>query len=217
MRLDAGAKHEGTQNSTASSREQIKNLNRKLLELEQADVQHELEESSSDDEARPAATSMSQVSATNDQAPQIRQRKVADANTKDDTTIARTSATSLFSKPGKTAENVTHSADRETLLNADRTEQEAIKNSLVTLARQLKASSQAFGASLEGEKLILNQAETGLDKNAMGMEAAEKRMGRLRRMTEDRGWFRRIKLYAIIAAMWLGAFLLVFIGPKLRF
>ena len=51
----------------------------------------------------------------------------------------------------------------------------------------------------------------------MGMEAAGNRMGALRRMTEGKGWWGRIRLYAIIAALWVAAFLLVFVGPKLRF
>jgi hypothetical protein len=74
-----------------------------------------------------------------------------------------------------------------------------------------------FASSLENEKEVLRRAETGLDKNSMGMEAAGNRMGALRRMTEGKGWWGRIKLYAIIAALWIAAFLLVFVGPKLRF
>jgi hypothetical protein len=49
------------------------------------------------------------------------------------------------------------------------------------------------------------------------MEAAGKRMGMLRRMTEGKGWFGRMMLYAWIAGLWVVAILLVFVGPKFRF
>jgi hypothetical protein len=42
-------------------------------------------------------------------------------------------------------------------------------------------------------------------------------MGTLRRMTEGKGWWDRIKLYGMIAGLWLIAFLIVFVGPKIRF
>jgi hypothetical protein len=74
-----------------------------------------------------------------------------------------------------------------------------------------------FASSLESEKEVMRRAESGLDKNSMGMEAAGNRMTTLRRMTEGKGWWGRIKLYAIIAGLWIAAFLLVFVGPKLRF
>lgn len=96
-------------------------------------------------------------------------------------------------------------------------EQEAIKASLVSLASALKESNINFSQSLEEEKNILDRAASGLDKNALGMESAERRMGTLRKMTEGQGWWGRIKLYAIIGVLWLACFLLVFVGPKLRF
>lgn len=55
------------------------------------------------------------------------------------------------------------------------------------MAQALKASSQAFSNSLESEKDILGRATEGLDKNTSGLEAASKRMGYLRRMTEGEG------------------------------
>jgi hypothetical protein len=49
------------------------------------------------------------------------------------------------------------------------------------------------------------------------MEAAGKRMGLLKRMSEGKGWWGRIMLYAWIGGLWVVAILLVFVGPKLRF
>ncbi len=42
-------------------------------------------------------------------------------------------------------------------------------------------------------------------------------MGLLKRMSEGKGWWGRIMLYAWIGGLWVVAILLVFVGPKLRF
>lgn len=105
----------------------------------------------------------------------------------------------------------------ETMMSHNRTEQESLTDGLLSLARALKESSMAFGAALETEKEVLKRAEGGLDKSALGMEAAERRMGMLRKMSEGQGWYGRLKLYGFIGGLWLVCFLLVFVGPKLRF
>ena len=64
---------------------------------------------------------------------------------------------------------------------------------------------------------MLERAAEGLDKNEVGMEAAQRRMGFLRRASEGRGWLGRMKMYAYIAGLAICAFLLVFVGPKFRF
>jgi len=84
------------------------------------------------------------------------------------------------------------------------------------MAQQLKSQSLQFGQTLEGDRGVVERAVEGLDSNAAGMEAASQRMGVLRRMTEGRGWWGRIKLYAVIFGMWVVAFLIVFVGPKIR-
>lgn len=108
-------------------------------------------------------------------------------------------------------------SEKETLLSHNRTEQESLTNGLLSLARALKESSLQFSSSLESEKDVLKRAEGGLDKSAIGMEAAERKMGLLRRMSEGQGWWGRIKLYGMIGGLWVAAFLLVFVGPKIRF
>lgn len=124
------------------------------------------------------------------------------------TTTTTKSSTSPPSRPSDTTEDT---------LFADRSEQESLTTSLLTLASQLKASSEIFQASLESEKGILNRAVEGLDRNITGMEAAGKRMGVLRRMTEGRGWWGRMIMYAWIFALWIVALAIVYVGPKLRF
>jgi uncharacterized phage infection (PIP) family protein YhgE len=105
----------------------------------------------------------------------------------------------------------------EETLDTHRREQEDITNSLLSLATQLKSSSQTFQSSLESEKSVLARAVEGLDRTTGSMEAAERRMGLLRRMTEGKGWWGRMMLYAWIFGLWLVAVLIVFLGPKLRF
>ena len=85
------------------------------------------------------------------------------------------------------------------------------------MAKQLKQQSIHFGNTLEGDKSIVDRTLAGLDKNTLNMDAASRTMGTLRRMTEGKGWWDRMKLYAMIAGLWLIAFLIVFVGPKIRF
>ncbi|RLL96615.1 hypothetical protein CFD26_105452 [Aspergillus turcosus] len=106
--------------------------------------------------------------------------------------------------------------ETEQTLDAHRAEQEDLTSSLLSLATQLKASSQAFHSSLEAEKSVLARAVDGLDRTTTNMDAAGKRMGMLRRMTEGKGWWGRMMLYAWIFGLWIVAVLLVFLGPKLR-
>jgi hypothetical protein len=105
----------------------------------------------------------------------------------------------------------------EKLLSHNRMEQEDLTASLLSMAQALKASSQAFASSLESEKEILDRASEGLEKNTAGMQAAEKRMGALRRMTEGRGWLGRMLMYAWIMGLMMIALIIVGFLPKLRF
>ncbi|KAF1927772.1 synaptobrevin [Didymella exigua CBS 183.55] len=105
----------------------------------------------------------------------------------------------------------------EALLSHDRNEQEKLTESLLEMAKQLKAQSVHFGNTLDSDKGVVDRAVSGLDKNQINMDAASQRMGTLRRMTEGKGWWDRMKLYAMIGGLWLIAFLIVFVGPKIRF
>lgn len=108
-------------------------------------------------------------------------------------------------------------ATTDTLLSHNRTEQENLTTSMLSMAAQLKQQSRAFAASLEGEKDILNRAAAGLDKNELGLEAAQKRMGFLRKYTEGKGWWGRMVMYVWIFALMILALVIVFVLPKLRF
>ncbi|CAG7996889.1 unnamed protein product [Penicillium olsonii] len=107
--------------------------------------------------------------------------------------------------------------DTENELSTHRMEQEDLTGSLLTLAAQLKTSSISFQSALEGEKSALDRAVSGIDRTSTTMEAAGKRMGMLRKMTEGKGLWGRMMLYAWIFGLWVVAILIVYVGPKLRF
>ncbi|TIA10358.1 hypothetical protein D6C81_08338 [Aureobasidium pullulans] len=225
-----------------TKRDLIKKLNTRLIELNQlASLQEDSDSSSDEDEDEedeesqgqkvrefapavstsdtldtdPSLTSPQQ--AAQDLANNLRSRKPNATNSNAPADSATTSA--LFNNRS-TAQPTTAAGEKlstEQVLDSANRDQDILTTSLVALAQSLKQSSLSFASSLDAEKEILRRAEGGLDKNSMGMEAAGNRMGALRRMTEGKGWWGRIRLYAIIAALWVAAFLLVFVGPKLRF
>ncbi|GFF26454.1 hypothetical protein IFM58399_01423 [Aspergillus lentulus] len=150
----------------------------------------------------PSATATAAATTTTTTTLRHRHQRGPTAAT-DSTAIATGSATSKLQETEQT-------------LDAHRVEQEDLTSSLLSLATQLKASSQAFHSSLEAEKSVLARAVEGLDRTTTNMGAAEKRMGMLRRMTEGKGWWGRMMLYAWIFGLWIVAVLIVFLGPKLR-
>lgn len=222
-----------------TKRDLIKKLNTRLIELNQLASLQEDSDSSSEEEEEdeesqgqkvrefapavstsdtldtdPSLTSPQQ--AAQDLANNLRSRKPNATNSNAPADSATTSA--LFNN--RTAQTPTANGEKlstEQVLDSATRDQDILTTSLVALAQSLKQSSLSFASSLDAEKEVLRRAEGGLDKNSMGMEAAGNRMGALRRMTEGKGWWGRIRLYAIIAALWVAAFLLVFVGPKLRF
>ncbi|KAL8950783.1 MAG: hypothetical protein Q9222_003190 [Ikaeria aurantiellina] len=102
-------------------------------------------------------------------------------------------------------------------LESHSTEQMDLTSSMVSLVAQLKSSTLAFSSSLDLDDEALSRAQEGLEKNESGLDAAGKRMGMLRRMSEGQGWWGRMMLYAWIGGLWIVAIALVFLGPKFRF
>lgn len=105
----------------------------------------------------------------------------------------------------------------ENRLRSDLHERDDLTTSLVDMATQLKQQARTFQARLAGDKTLVDRALERIETNSAAMEVASKSMGALRRMSEGQGWWGRMKLYALIAALWLAAILIVFVGPKLRF
>lgn len=133
------------------------------------------------------------------------------------TSLPTATSTGSNVQQNQTSSSNSNLSSKEDALSAARLEQEDLTGSLLSLASQLKASSQSFQATLENEKSVLDRAVSGIDKTSSTMEAAGQKMGMLRRMTEGKGWWGRMMLYAWIFGLWVVAILIVYVGPKLRF
>ncbi|POS87256.1 hypothetical protein EPUL_002154 [Erysiphe pulchra] len=120
-------------------------------------------------------------------------------------------------QPSSRSTAVDISSTAESLITHNRVEQEILTSSLLQMATMLKSSSQAFSSALEEEKDVLRNATQGIEKNELGLEAAQRRMGLLRTMTEGKGWWGRIIMYAWIFALAIGALFIVLVMPKIRF
>ncbi|OAA47421.1 synaptobrevin [Beauveria brongniartii RCEF 3172] len=124
----------------------------------------------------------------------------------------------LFASRRKTAAPPqTSTATAEAILDQQRAEQDALSDSILKLAGALKASSHRFSSTLEADKEAVSRAGEGMSKTEQSMEAARGRMGTLRKMTEGKGWWGRMILYAWVYGLMVGLVLLVFVFPKLRF
>jgi hypothetical protein len=246
VRLEHLAQSTKTQSTKSSlqadlntKRDLIKRLNQRLIELNQLAEDDDDDLSSEDDQdqnnknkfgpavptsdtldtnytSSSATTSPLALNAANTLQQTLRARKQTSINTNPDAPPTTAQSTALFSK-SSSSDSHNQPLSTEQLLASSSRDQEALTSSLVTLAQSLRQSSLTFASSLESEKQILARAEAGLDKNAMGMDLAEAKMGTLRRITEGKGWWGRIRLYGFIVGLWVIAFLLVFLAPKLRF
>ncbi|KAM3509366.1 hypothetical protein MY11210_006365 [Beauveria gryllotalpidicola] len=124
----------------------------------------------------------------------------------------------LFANRRKTAAPPqTSTATAQAILDQQRAEQDALSDSILKMAGALKASSHRFSSTLEADKEAVSRAGEGMSKTEQSMEAARGRMGTLRKMTEGKGWWGRMILYAWVYGLMVGLVLLVFVFPKLRF
>ena len=85
------------------------------------------------------------------------------------------------------------------------------------MASALKSSSHRFSSTLEADKDVVARAGEGISKTEQSMDSARGRMGMLTRMTEGKGWWGRMMLYAWVYGLMVGLVLFVFVMPKLRF
>ncbi|KAF2740228.1 hypothetical protein EJ04DRAFT_508222 [Polyplosphaeria fusca] len=230
--LPSKSKKSALQTDLQQKRELIKQLNQRLYELEQLDDTASEGSADSDDEDEdlfpsyaPAVKEQGgmevrgregnealQAAASNLTA-EVRSRRGGGGREEHPTSTG----SSLFPQKPTVTTGDASLAKTEALLSHNRAEQDTLTNSLLEMAKQLKLQSKQFGSTLEADKGVLDRAVEGLDRNTQGMEAAGQRMGTLRRMTEGRGWWDRMKLYALIFGLWVVAFLIVFVGPKIRF
>ncbi|KAH6605120.1 synaptobrevin [Trichoderma cornu-damae] len=128
-----------------------------------------------------------------------------------------TARAALFANRRQPASPQTSTATAEAILDQQRIEQDAISDSILKMASALKESSKSFSATLEEDKNVLSAAGASMEKSEQSMEAAQGRMGSLKRMTEGKGWWGRMMLYAWVYGLMVSLVLLVFVFPKLRF
>ncbi|KAH7380463.1 hypothetical protein DE146DRAFT_297768 [Phaeosphaeria sp. MPI-PUGE-AT-0046c] len=231
--IPSKSKKSALQADLQQKRELIKQLNQRIYELNQLDdtaSEGSVDSDDSDEDQYPSYAPRIQAEAGRDVSTSsegneallnaaenftssIRRRGKAESAQGAQTV----SGNSLFPSKSSTTSGDTSLPQTEALLAHHSDEQDSLTTSLLEMAKQLKQQSVHFGQTLEGDKGILDRAVSGLDKNQLGMDAASRRMGTLRKMTEGKGWLARLKLYGMIFGLWLVAFLIVFVGPKIRF
>lgn len=155
----------------------------------------------------------------NMEADEANQKNERDALLGSSSTVRRRTAKEVDeadSPEGKTSGFSNLPQTEQSLLAASK-EHEDITTSLLNMAAQLKQQARQFQFTLDQDKSMLDRALEGLDQNVSAMGLASKGMKTLQRMSEEQGFFGRLKLQLFIAGMWAVAILLVFAGPKLRF
>ncbi|KAI2612952.1 uncharacterized protein GGS25DRAFT_477905 [Hypoxylon fragiforme] len=108
-------------------------------------------------------------------------------------------------------------ATTEALIDHQRAQQDALTESMITMARSLKESTHRFASALREDADVLVDAGRGLEKGENGLGAVATRLANLTRVGEGKGWWGRVLLYVWIAGLALFALVLVFVLPKLRF
>lgn len=228
--LPTKSKKSALQADLQQKRDLIKQLNQRLYELNQLDDDSDSGGSAdSEDEERDqfpsyaphvkadagieVTSSMGQGNEALEDAARNLTSELRRRGGKGDAEVASATGNSLFpSRPSATTAETT-----DATLSHDRSEQDGLTNSLLEMAKQLKQQSINFGQTLENDMNVVNRTVSSLDRSSQGMDAAGQQIGTLRRMTEGKGWWDRMKLYAMIFGLWVFAFLIVFLGPKIRF
>ncbi|KAL2260289.1 hypothetical protein VTK26DRAFT_5744 [Humicola hyalothermophila] len=132
-------------------------------------------------------------------------------------TATSTSRSALFPSPSSPTTTNAISSTTEAILDRHRAEQDALSESILQLASQLKQSSQAFSASLEEDRELVERAGQGISRTGERMEGLTAKMSTLQRMTEGEGWWGRMRLYAMVYGLMVVLVLVVAVLPKLRF
>jgi hypothetical protein len=232
--MPSKSKKSALQTDLQQKRELIKQLNQRISELNQLDDSETDESADSDEEDEASLPSYAPrihadagrdvtimggegnealLNAAENFTSSVRRRGKGG----DEAGAQTASGNSLFNGKSSATTGDPNLAQTEAMLSHDRSEQESLTDSLLEMSKQLKQQSLHFSQTLEGDKSVLDRALSALDKNQLGMESASQKMGTLRKMTEGKGFFDRLKLYALIFGLWVVAFMIVFVGPKIRF
>ncbi|KAL8919980.1 MAG: hypothetical protein Q9208_006548 [Pyrenodesmia sp. 3 TL-2023] len=208
-------KHE-RQKILLAQRALIKRLTERLHELDNQDLDADNSESEGADllgeeaQPSPAPTASTSVPSSSSTLEHEKQNAPLESNFR-----SRFNASSPSTSSGVSTALSPNAAAQQ--LESKSTEQMDLTSSMVSLVAQLKSSTLAFSSSLDLDNEALARAQEGLERNKTGLEVAGKRMGTLRKMSEGKGLWGRMMLYAWIGGLWVVAVLLVFVGPKLRF
>ncbi|CAG9996502.1 unnamed protein product [Clonostachys byssicola] len=116
---------------------------------------------------------------------------------------------------GAQAERSTATA--EAILDVQSKEREELADKVFQMAQAMKNQQKNIAASLESEKDVLTRATEGMERTGRGMDIAKGRMGALQKMSEGKGWWGRMMLFAWVYGLMIGLLVLVFVLPKLRF
>jgi hypothetical protein len=108
-------------------------------------------------------------------------------------------------------------ATAEAILDQQASEREDLAEKVYKMAQAMKKQQLSIASSLDAEKDIMSRATEGMERTGRGMEVAKGTMGSLMRMSEGKGWWGRIMLYAWIYGLMVALVLFVFVMPKLRF
>jgi hypothetical protein len=231
--IKTATRKQATQSDLQAKRDLIKRLQARLQELNS--LEDEMESSSDEEEDEmPSYAPASKASNSLDTQPSDAQEAAShlsstlrSRNTQSSQQTTEPGATTTSSRYGNTSSSSRNVEDRESRLSADRTEQEDITASLITLAQSLKSSAINFHASVEAEKDTVKRAVLGLDNNVSGMADAGNRMGELTRNQRGEGLLAQIPVlgpllggmmgkYIQVGALWVVAMLLFVLLPKLR-
>lgn len=159
---------------------------------------------------------------TQDVPTQITQAVRSSASSTSSPPAYATARAALFAnrrRPDATAPATTETstATAEAILDQQATERENLAGKVFQMAQAMKKQQQSIASSLESEKDVLGRATEGMERTGRGMEAAKGRMGILTRMTEGKGWWGRMILFAWVYGLMVALMVLVFVMPKLRF
>ncbi len=133
----------------------------------------------------------------------------------EDTAQTTSASARLFGD--RTPASPSATATEEAILDSHRKEQEALSEDILRLAKALKDKSLTTSRLLEEDKDVLGRVGEGLDTTDRNMESASRSMSTLTRLTEGKGWWGRMLLFAMVYGMMLALVLLFLLLPKLRF
>ncbi|KAI9897204.1 hypothetical protein N3K66_008226 [Trichothecium roseum] len=120
------------------------------------------------------------------------------------------------SSPSPAQAEQASTATAEALLDRQARERDGMAEKVYEMARAMRRQQDDMADALGAEKELLGRTAETMERSAGGMRLATGRLGQFARMTEGKGWWGRVILYAWVYGLMLALVLLVFVLPKLR-